>query len=140
MKFVRRTSSGVRPSSDRDHVDQALEVIGGFRPAGAAIRGDARRVGEDAGGLEIDVGDLVDADAHHQGEVGDEREDRIGADVGGDPHAERRDGAVVLDGGLEVGDLGAPVRRRHHVLDPRLGPPERHPVEPRERGDDRVFG
>jgi hypothetical protein len=50
----------------RDHVDQPLEVVCGFRLPGAAIRGDARRVGEDARGLKIDVRELVDADAHAQ--------------------------------------------------------------------------
>ena len=83
--------------------------------------------------------DLVDADAHHQGEVGDEGEDRVGAEVGRDAHAEGGDGAVVLDGGLEVGDLGAAVGRRHHVLRARLGPAERQPVEAREGGERRVF-
>src|SRR3989442_12053701 len=42
-------------------------------------------------------GELVDADAHHQREVGDEGEDRIGADVRHHVHAHGGDGAVRLD-------------------------------------------
>ena len=50
---------------------------------------------------------------------------RVGADVRRHLHAERGDGAVVLHRGLEVGDLVAAVRRRQHVLDPRLHPLQR---------------
>ena len=145
MKFFRRTSSGGLPELGGHDVDQPLQVVGGLRPAGPAIRRDRRRVGEDARGLQIDVGELVDADAHGQREVGDEGEDRIGADVRRHLHAQRGDGAVVLHRGLEVGDLGPPVRGGHHVLDARLDPLERHAVvrargrpAPRPRGSSRT--
>ena len=81
------------------------------------------------------MGDLVDADAHHQREVGDEREDRVGPDVRRDAHPQRRDRPVVLDGGLEVGDLITPVRGRQHVLEPRLAPAQGEAVEAREDGE-----
>src|SRR5206468_1134485 len=45
----------------RDDVDQPFEVVRGLRPSRAAIRGHRRRVGEHAGRLEVDVGELVDA-------------------------------------------------------------------------------
>ena len=41
---------------------------------------------------------------------------------------------------LHVGDLAAPVRGRHHVLDARLDPPERHAPLARQRGHDHVLG
>ena len=113
------------PELGRHDVDQPLQVVGGFRAAGPAIRRHRGRVGEDARGLQIDGGELVDADAHEQREVGNEGEDRIGADVRGHLHAQRGDGPVVFHRGLEVGDLGAPVRGGHHVLHPRLDPLER---------------
>ena len=114
-------------------VDDALDVVAALGPAGASVGRHRRRVGEDAGRAEIDVGDAVDADAHHERQVGDEREDRVGADVGEDVHPEGGDGAVPLDRRLHVGHVGAAVRRRHHVLDPRLDPPERQAVELRHR-------
>ena len=110
-------------------VDDALDVVAALGPAGAAVGGHRRRVGEDAGRAEVDVGDPVDADAHHERQVGDEREDRVGADVGEDVHPEPGDGAVLLDRRLHVGHVGAAVRRRHHVLDAGLDPPERQAVE-----------
>ncbi len=119
----------------RDDVDQPFEVVRGLRPSRAAIRGHRRRVGEHAGRLEVDVGELVDADAHHQREVGDEGEDRIGADVRHHVHAHGGDGAVRLDGRLEVGHLRAPVGGGHHVLDARLRPAQRQLVEARARGE-----
>ena len=130
---------GRLPQIQRDDVDEALEVVGGLGATSAPVGSDGRRVGEDARGLEIDVRDLVDPDPHHEREVGDEGEDGVGADVGRHAHAKRGDRAVVLHRGFEVGDLGAPVGRRHHVLEARLDPPERHPVEAGERGERRVL-
>ena len=122
-----------------DDVDQPLQVVGGLGPAGPAVGGHRRRVGEHAGRLQVDVGELVDAHAHAQREVGDEREDGIGADVGRHLHAKRADGAVVLHRRLEVGDLGPTVGGGHHVLDARLHPLERQPVVAGEGGQHHVL-
>ena len=123
-----------------DHVHEPLEIVRGLRPAGAAVGGDRGRIGEDAGVLEVHVLHPVDADAHHQREVRDEGEDRIGADVGEDVRAERGDAAVGVHRRLHVGDLATPVRGRHHVLDARLDPPEGHATLPREGGHHHVLG
>ena len=50
------------------------------------------------------------------------------------------DAAVGVHRRLHVGDLAAPVRGRHHVLDARLDPPERHAPLARERGHHHVLG
>ena len=105
MKFFAADLLGRLAELGGDHVHEPLEVVGGLGPAGAAVGGHRGRVGEDARVPEVDVLHAVDADAHHQREVRDEREDRIGADVGEDVHAERRDAAVGVHRRLHVGDL-----------------------------------
>src|SRR3989454_1031590 len=105
----------------------------------AAYRGHRRRVREHAGRLEVDAGELVDADAHHQREVGDEGEDRVGADVRRHVHAHGRDGAVGLHGRLQIGHLRPAVGGGDHVLDARLGPAQRQLVESGARGEGDVL-
>ncbi len=122
MKFLRRTTSGRQAEVGGDDVDEALEVVGGFRPPRAAVGGHRGAVGEDTGGREVDVLDVVDADAHEERQLGNEGEDRIGAHVRGHAHAERGDGAVPLHRRLQIRHLGAAVGGRGHVLVARLRP------------------
>ena len=127
------------PELGGHEVDQPLEVIAGLRAAGAAVGGHRGRVGEDTRHAEVHVAHAVDPDSHHQGEIGDEGEDRIGADVGGHVHADGGDGPVLEDGRLQIGHLGTAVSGRHHVLDPGLRPSHGDPVDEGDHGEDGVL-
>ena len=120
-------------------VHEPLQIVGGLRPSRAAIGGDRRRVGEDARVGEVHVLDAIDAHAHHQREIRDEREDGIGAEIRHHAHAERRDAAVGVHRRLHVGRVRPPVSGRRHVLGARLDPPERDAPQPGQRRNRDIF-
>ena len=84
----------------RRRVDQALDQIEGFRPPGAAIGTERRRVGEHHLGAEVDRRDDIDARQAVLGVAGGD-DGRIGRRVGADadpgPHPEREKAAVGVE-------------------------------------------
>ena len=64
MKLRRRSASGAIAELARRDIDQPLDHVGGFRPAGAAIGVDRHGVGVDAAQAHVTGGNVVDARQH----------------------------------------------------------------------------
>ena len=110
-----------------EHVHRPLGRRRRLRPAGAAVRGDRRGVGDDAGRAALDVGDVVDRRRHRPGhERGEDRADLDEATAvldGVQPVV--GDLAVAVAADRDVLDLGPAVAERHHRLGAGLAPAQR---------------
>ena len=118
----------VHLAGGRRHIDHPLDGVAGFRPTCASIGVHRRRVGEHAGDLAVNRPHLVDAVQERAVQVRRHRRrerGEIGAEIGGGPHPEAEDLAVLGQGHLGVGDVVAPVRVGLEGLGPLRRPPDR---------------
>ena len=92
-------------------IDHALDDVGGFRPAVAAIRPHRLGVGEHGGDVDMGRGRAIDAGerAEIAGE-GRHADLQIGADGGDDLGAEAEEVAVLVEREFGVGDVVARLR------------------------------
>ena len=126
----------VHPDFGGEQVDGALDGRRGLRPAGAAIGGDRRGVGDGhpEGGLH--PGDVVDAGRHQAREGGQEpAHPRVGATVLHDVDPVGEDPAVPVPADRQRVHLVPAVRHRHHVLAAGLHPADRPAGLPCGPGD-----
>jgi hypothetical protein len=70
-EILQTQGGGVHVQFGGEHVDQALNAVGGFGAAGAAIGIGRDAIGEDAGDVGRDALEFVDARHHEHGKGGD---------------------------------------------------------------------
>ena len=103
---------GIDAELARGEVDQRLQDIGGFRPAGAAIRAGEHGVGEGAVHLDVAGRECVGA-RQHADIVGRRTASAVGGIVGADVavvlHADGEELAVLVECELGLGDVVAAV-------------------------------
>ena len=127
----------------RGGFDEALDDVGGFRPARAAVRVHRRGVGEDRGDLAVDHRRRVlpreqrgVEDGRDAGGEGGE----IGAHVRGGRDAHREELAVLVERQLRLRHVVAAVRVREEGLGALRGPLDRAVQLLRRPGDDGLLG
>ena len=105
---------GVHADLGREHVHRPLGRGRCLRPAGAAVGGDRRGVGDDAGRAALDVGDVVHRRRHRPGHERGQDRAHLGepAAVLDDVQPVVRDLAVAVAADGDVLDLGAAVAER----------------------------
>ena len=123
-----------------DEIDHALHVVGGLGPSCAAIGCNGGGIGKDTVDLDIDCGDVVNADGHPAGELGNDEDEGIGAHVGDHAHLQAGDAPVLAHGEGVVGDLPAAVRCGQEVLAAAFDPAEGKLIAHREAGKHHLFG
>ena len=125
-----------------EHVHQPLRCRGRLGSSGSAVRSDRCRVGDDARGSALDVGDVVDRRRHRSGHEWSQD----GADL--DPSSAVLDGMQAVVGDLavpvathrDVLDLAPAVAEGHHRLGSVLSPPQRTTDTLRQHPEEDLFG
>ena len=97
----------------RQHVHRALDEVGRFGAAGAAIGVGRRLVGEDLGERRANRRNVVGRVRHHhrQRRDGGREQHVVGADVGDEPQLQAEHRAVALGREIDVAEDVAAVRR-----------------------------
>ena len=112
----------------REHVHRALDEVGRFGTAGAAIGVGRRLVGEDLGQRRANRRDVVGPVRHQHRQRRDRRRQQhvVGADVGDQPHLQAEHLAVLARRDVDVAEDVAPVRGRDERFGSILDPLDRH--------------
>ena len=125
-----------------EDIDHALDAVGGFGAARAAIGVGRNAVGEDADDLRLDVAEVVEARHHEHAERGDGGREQlvVSAEILNDFELQAEDGAVAFGGDFVVIDVAAAVDGGQEVFaagfDPFDGLADLHGDE----GHERFFG
>src|SRR5690606_32289601 len=123
----------------RQEIDDAFDVVGGFRATRAAIGAVATGVRVDADDLVVDRRDVIAAGGHDPRRSTKVEAFRPGALVDVDLDPERRNLAGLVGGSLDVGPLVAAVAGGEHVLGAGFDPFHRTAQFPGDGGDEVVL-
>ena len=108
----------------RCDINDALNVVGCFRPAGATIRVGGHLVGEDADDLAVERGNLVAAGNEQRGKSRNDGREQlmVRPNIGDDARLHAENGAVLFQRQFHVGNLVAAMNGGGNVLAARLPP------------------